>query len=286
VLTRRISGSIGDTASPPREWRASFNPEGESMQLDVFMAEVFGTMILILLGDGVVAGVLLAKSKSNNSGWVVITFAWAFAVFAGVVVAGPFSGAHLNPAVTIGIYANDLLAGNEIDAALFGTYIAGEMIGAMIGAFLVFLHYYPHWAVTEDPGLKLAVFSTGPAIRNTVWNFWSEVVGTFVLVFVIFCFGNNAGPETGGLASLGALPVAFLVLVIGMSLGGTTGYAINPARDLGPRIMHAILPIPGKGSSDWAYSWIPVVGPLVGGVVAAIVYQLIFVTTIVDAAAA
>jgi glycerol uptake facilitator protein len=284
VLTRRILGSIGDVASPPREWRASFNPEGESMQLDIFMAEVFGTMILILLGDGVVAGVLLAKSKANNSGWVVITFAWAFAVFAGVVVAGPFSGAHLNPAVTIGIYAKDLLAGNEIDVALFGTYIAGEMIGAMIGAFLVFLHYYPHWAVTEDPGLKLAVFSTGPAIRNTVWNFWSEVVGTFVLVFVIFAFGNWAGPETGGLAALGAFPVAFLVLVIGMSLGGTTGYAINPARDLGPRIMHAILPIPGKGSSDWAYSWIPVVGPLVGGVVAAIVYQLIFVTTIVDAA--
>jgi glycerol uptake facilitator protein len=254
------------------------------MQLDIFMAEVFGTMILILLGDGVVAGVLLAKSKANASGWVVITFAWAFAVFAGVVVAGPFSGAHLNPAVTLGIFANDMLAGKEIDVALFGTYIVAEMIGAMIGAFLVFLHYYPHWAVTEDPGLKLAVFSTGPAIRNTVWNFWSEVVGTFVLVFVIFAFGNWAGPETGGLASLGALPVAFLVLVIGMALGGTTGYAINPARDLGPRIMHAILPIPGKGSSDWNYSWIPVVGPLVGGLVAAIVYQLIFVTTIVEAA--
>ena len=255
------------------------------MQLDIFMAEVFGTMILILLGDGVVAGVLLAKSKANASGWIVITLAWAFAVFAGVVVAGPFSGAHLNPAVTIGIYANDLLAGNEIDVALFGTYIAGEMIGAMIGAFLVFLHYYPHWAVTEDPGLKLAVFSTGPAIRNTVWNFLSEVIGTFVLVFVIFCVREQRrAATTGGLASLGALPVAFLVLVIGLALGGTTGYAINPARDLGPRIMHAILPIPGKGSSDWAYSWIPVVGPLVGGVVAAIVYQLIFVTTIVEAA--
>jgi len=251
------------------------------MQLDILMAEIFGTMILILLGDGVVAGVLLAKSKANASGWIVITTAWAFAVFAGVVVAGPFSGAHLNPAVTLGIYTKDLLAGNEIDVALFGTYIVGEMIGAMIGAFLVFLHYYPHWAETEDQGLKLAVFSTGPAIRNTVWNFVSEVIGTFVLVFVIFCFGNNAGPESG-LASLGALPVAFLVLVIGLALGGTTGYAINPARDLGPRIMHQILPIPGKGSSDWAYSWIPVVGPLVGGAVAAIVYQLIFVTTIVD----
>jgi glycerol uptake facilitator protein len=256
------------------------------MQLDIFLAEVFGTMILILLGDGVVAGVLLAKSKANASGWIVITMAWAFAVFAGVVVAGPFSGAHLNPAVTIGIYTKQLLVDGTFDAALFGTYIAGEMIGAMIGAFLVFLHYYPHWAVTEDPGLKLAVFSTGPAIRNTVFNFISEVIGTFVLVFVIFCFGNNVGPETGGLASLGALPVAFLVLVIGLSLGGTTGYAINPARDLGPRIMHAILPIPGKGTSDWAYSWIPVVGPLVGGVVAAIVYQLIFVSQIVDAAAA
>jgi glycerol uptake facilitator protein len=254
------------------------------MQLDIFMAEVFGTMILILLGDGVVAGVLLAKSKANASGWIVITTAWAFAVFAGVVVAGPFSGAHLNPAVTIGIYTNDILAGNEIDAALFGTYIVGEMIGAMLGAFLVFIHYYPHWAETEDPGLKLAVFSTGPAIRNTAFNFISEVIGTFVLVFVIFCFGNNVGPTEGGLASLGALPVAFLVLVIGLALGGTTGYAINPARDLGPRIMHQILPIPGKGGSDWAYSWIPVVGPLVGGVVAAVVYQLIFVTTIVEAA--
>jgi glycerol uptake facilitator protein len=262
------------------------------MSLEVLMAEIFGTMILILLGDGVVAGVLLAKTKSNASGWIVITMAWAFAVFAGVVVAGPWSGAHLNPAVTLGIYTRDLIKGVPIDAALFGTYIVGEMIGAMLGAFLVFLHYYPHWAETEDPGLKLAVFSTGPAIRNTVWNFVSEVIGTFVLVFVIFCI---AGPSIGGLAvtdtavkavsiglgSVGALPVALLVLVIGLALGGTTGYAINPARDLGPRIMHAILPIPGKGSSDWAYSWIPVVGPLVGGVVAAVVYQVIFVETVV-----
>jgi len=248
------------------------------------MAEIFGTMILILLGDGVVAGVLLAKSKANASGWIVITTAWAFAVFAGVVVAGPFSGAHLNPAVTLGLAVNTVLAGGELDATLFGTYIVAEMVGAMIGAFLVFLHYYPHWAETEDQGLKLAVFSTGPAIRNTVWNFISEVIGTFVLVFVIFCFGNN-NADAGGLGAVGALPVAFLVLVIGLALGGTTGYAINPARDLGPRIMHAILPIPGKGGSDWSYSWIPEVGPLVGGVVAAIVYQLIFVTTVVEAAA-
>ncbi len=256
------------------------------MNSEILFAEIFGTMILILLGDGVVAGVLLAKSKANASGWIVITMAWAFAVFCGVVVAGPFSGAHLNPAVTIGIYTRDLILGgpNPMDLPTFGTYIIGEMIGAMLGAFLVFIHYYPHWVETEDPGLKLAVFSTGPAIRNTVFNFISEVIGTFVLVFVIFAFGNNVGPTSGGLASLGALPVAFLVLVIGLSLGGTTGYAINPARDLGPRIMHAILPIPGKGNSDWGYSWIPVVGPLVGGVLAAIIYQSVFVSLVVNAA--
>ena len=259
------------------------------MQLDILMAEIFGTMILILLGDGVVAGVLLAKSKANASGWIVITMAWAFAVFAGVIVAGPFSGAHLNPAVTIGIYTKDAIAGTSIDVALFGTYIVGEMIGAMLGAFLVFIHYYPHWAETEDPGLKLAVFSTGPAIRNTVFNFISEVIGTFVLVFVIFAFsgwGDAATKTPAGLGALGAVPVALLVLVIGLALGGTTGYAINPARDLGPRIMHAILPIPGKGDSDWGYSWIPVVGPLVGGVVAAIVYQIIFVEMVVKQAGA
>jgi glycerol uptake facilitator protein len=262
------------------------------MQLDIFMAEVFGTMILILLGDGVVAGVLLAKTKANmttgvgnSNGWIVITMAWAFAVFAGVVVAGPFSGAHLNPAVTLGLAVNSVLDGGTLDLGLFITYIAGEFVGAMIGAFLVFLHYYPHWAETEDKGLKLAVYCTAPAIRNTTWNFVGEVIGTFVLVFVIFTFGNNGSADgvtiaKGGMAAVGALPVALIVLVIGLSLGPTTGYAINPARDLGPRIMHAILPIPGKGGSDWEYSWIPVVGPLTGGVLAAIVYQLIFVPTI------
>lgn len=249
------------------------------MQLDIFMAEVLGTMLLILLGDGVVAGVLLAKSKANSSGWIVITMAWAMAVFTGVVVAGPFSGAHLNPAVTLGLYTNTLLNGGEIDGALFITYILGEFVGAMIGAFLVWLHYYPHWAETEDPGLKLAVFSTGPAIRNVTFNFISEVIGTFVLVFVVLAFGDNSG-----LAGLGPLSVALLVLVIGLALGGTTGYAINPARDLGPRIMHYILPIAGKGSSDWEYSWIPVVGPLTGGVIAALVYKFIFVELVVKAA--
>ena len=250
------------------------------MQLDIFMAEVLGTMMLILLGNGVVAGVLLAKTKANASGWLVITTAWAMAVFVGVVVAGPFSGAHLNPAVTLGLAANSALAGEAIDFALFSTYIAGQFVGAFIGAFLVFLHYYPHWAETEDAGLKLACFSTGPAIRNPVWNFVSETIGTFVLVFAVLTFAANPG-----IVGLGPLTVALVVLVIGLSLGPTTGYAINPARDLGPRIMHAILPIPGKGSSDWEYSWIPVAGPLAGGVVAAIVHQFVFVELIVKAAA-
>jgi glycerol uptake facilitator protein len=238
--------------------------------VEKFLAEVLGTGALILLGDGVVAGVLLAKSKAQNSGWIVITTAWAFAVFTGVVIAGPISGAHINPAVTFGLAVNGATPWAEVPV-----YIVGQMIGAFIGAVLVFLHYYPHWELTEDANLKLAVFSTGPAVRSYTWNFVSEVIGTFVLVFTIFAFANNTGPAEG-LASLGALPVAFLVLVIGLSLGGTTGYAINPARDLGPRIAHFLLPIPGKRDSDWSYSWVPVVGPLVGGALAAIVYQLTF----------
>ena len=236
----------------------------------ILLGEIFGTMFLILLGDGVVAGVLLAKSKAQNAGWIVITAAWAFAVFVGVVVAGPFSGAHLNPAVTVGLAVQ-----GATPIANVPFYLVGEMVGAMIGAALVALHYWPHWVETEDPGLKLAVFSTGPAIRNYPLNFISEVIGTFVLVFVVLAFGSNG--SAAGLAALGALPVALLVFSIGMSLGGTTGYAINPARDLGPRIIHQLLPIPGKGSSDWAYSWIPVVGPIVGGVVAALVYQGVWV---------
>ena len=238
------------------------------MSAEKFLAEVFGTAILILLGDGVVAGVLLARSKAQNSGWIVITTAWAFAVFCGVVVAGPISGAHLNPAVTLAVAINGGITWDQVP----GYWIA-EMLGAFIGGVLVFLHYYPHWGETEDANLKLAVFSTGPAIRSTTWNFVSEVIGTFVLVFVIFAFANNG---QAGLAALGALPVALLVLVIGLALGGTTGYAINPARDLGPRIAHFLMPIPGKRDSDWSYSWIPVVGPLVGGALAAVVYQLVF----------
>jgi glycerol uptake facilitator protein len=237
--------------------------------VEKFLAEVLGTGALILLGDGVVAGVLLSKSKAQNSGWIVITMAWAFAVFVGVIIAGPISGAHLNPAVTVGLAVNGATPWAEVPV-----YFAGEMLGAFIGAVLVFLHYYPHWEVTEDANLKLAVFCTAPAIRSTTWNFVSEVIGTFVLVFAIFAFAPMG--SAAGLASLGALPVALVVLVIGLALGGTTGYAINPARDLGPRIAHWLLPIPGKRDPDWAYSWIPVVGPLVGGALAAVVYQVTF----------
>jgi glycerol uptake facilitator protein len=233
-----------------------------------FLAEVLGTGALILLGDGVVAGVLLTRSKAQNAGWIVITLAWGLAVFCGVIIAGPVSGAHINPAVTLAVAWNGGLPWAEVPV-----YWLGQMVGAFLGAVLVFLHYYPHWEATEDADLKLAVFSTGPAIRTTTWNFISEVIGTFVLVFVIFAFANNG---SAGLAALGALPVALLVVVIGLALGGTTGYAINPARDLGPRIAHFLLPIAGKRDSDWSYSWIPVVGPLVGAVLAAIVYQLAF----------
>ncbi len=244
---------------------------------NIFLAEVFGTGLLILLGDGVVAGVLLAKSKSNNAGWIVITAAWAFAVFVGVVVAGPISGAHLNPAVTIGLAVTGGITWGQVPE-----YLIGEFVGAMIGATLVTIHYWDHFKATEDQGLKLAVFSTGPNIRNLPLNFVSEVIGTFVLVFVVLAFGTNGTADgvhiaKGGMAALGALPVAILVFSIGLSLGGTTGYAINPARDLGPRIIHAILPVPGKGGSDWEYSWVPVVGPIVGGIVAALVYNGVWV---------
>ena len=232
--------------------------------MEIFLGELLGTGILILLGDGVVAGVLLARSKAENSGWIVITMAWGLAVFAGVVVAGPITGAHLNPAVTIGLAVAGVTPWSDVPV-----YIAGEFAGAMIGAALVYLHYFPHWGATADADLKLAVFSTGPAIRSPLWNTVSEIIGTFVLVFVVLMFGNMG--DAAGLAALGALPVALLVVVIGLSLGGTTGYAINPARDLGPRIVHQLLPIPGKRDSDWSYSWVPVVGPIIGGVLAAIV---------------
>ena len=238
-----------------------------------FLGEIVGTALLILLGDGVVANVLLAKSKGNNAGWIVITTGWALAVFVGAFSVASVSGAHLNPAVTIGLAVAGKFGWDQVPI-----YIVGQFIGAFIGATLVWLLYYPHWAETADQGLKLAVFSTGPAIRNPLWNLIGEIIGTFVLVFGIFAIKGAVMQEASGaavpigLGALGILPVAFLVWGIGLSLGGPTGYAINPARDLGPRIMHFLLPIAGKGGSDWGYSWIPVVGPIVGAVIAGALY--------------
>ena len=231
--------------------------------MNAFLGELIGTMLLILLGDGVVANVLLKGTKGNNSGWIVITMGWALAVFVGVIVASAASGAHLNPAVTVGMaYAG------KISWELLPKYIGAQLLGATIGAFLVWIQYKQHFDATEDGNAKLGVFCTGPAIRSPFWNFLSEAIGTFVLVFAALSISS----PTGGLGSLDALPIAGVVAVIGLSLGGTTGYAINPARDIGPRIMHAILPIPRKRDSDWGYAPIPIFGPIVGGLIAAIVH--------------
>ena len=234
------------------------------------MAELIGTMLLILLGDGVVANVLLTDTKGHNGGWIVITAAWGLAVYVGVVVAGPYSGAHLNPAVTIGLAIAGKFAWNKVLS-----YIAGQLIGASIGALLVWLMYYNHFQRNNKPDAILAVFCTGPAIRNYTSNVISEIIGSFVLVFTVFYIvgGEITTSKTPiGLGSVGALPVALLVWVIGLSLGGTTGYAINPARDLGPRIVHFFVPIKNKGTSDWAYAWIPVIGPIIGAAIAAFLY--------------
>jgi len=231
----------------------------------IFFSELIGTALLIILGNGVVANVVLNKTKGHNSGWIVITFGWAIAVFVGVFVAAKTSGAHLNPAVTI---AFAFL--KKITASQVPIYFAGQFLGAMTGACIVWLVYQLHFSATEDAGAKLAVFSTRPSIRNTPNNLLNEVIGTFVLVFGVLYMAAPAS----SLGALDALPVSLLVLGIGLSLGGTTGYAINPARDLGPRLMHAILPIKGKGSSDWSYSWIPVIGPAIGGLLAAILFSL------------
>jgi len=233
--------------------------------VSIFGAEVIGTAILILLGDGVVAAVLLAHSKAQNSGWIVITFGWGMAVAMAVFAVGQFSGAHLNPAVTFGFALEGTIKWSKVPE-----YLGGEFVGAFIGATLVFLAYSNHWRETEDPGLKLAVFSTAPAIRNTVANIITEIIGTFVLVFGVLAIVANKDTVASGLVPL---LVGLLVLGIGLSLGGPTGYAINPARDLGPRIMHAILPIPGKGPSDWSYAWIPVVAPLIGGGLGALAFK-------------
>lgn len=235
-----------------------------------FLAEFIGTTLLILLGNGVVANVVLNETKGNGGGWIVITTAWALAVFVGVVVAGPYSGAHLNPAVSLGLAIAGKFAWTQVLP-----YTLAQLLGAMLGSTLVWLKYKDHFDATEDQSLKLACFSTNPAIRNRFLNLLSEFIGTFVLIFVIFHFTNAEITDTKtplGLGSIGAMPVMLLVWAIGLSLGGTTGYAINPVRDLGPRIMHAILPVKGKGNSDWSYSWIPVIGPLLGAGFAALIY--------------
>ena len=243
--------------------------------MNPFFAEMVGTAILVLLGDGVVANVVLKQSKGHNSGWIVISTGWGLAVFVGVYSVALISGAHINPAISVGL----AVAGN-FPWAEVPIYIAAQMIGAFIGAVLVWLTYLPHWVETEDQATKLIVFATAPAIRDTKANFIAEVIGTFMLMFGVFLIkGAALEPTTHhavpiNLGAIGALPVAFLVWAIGLSLGGPTGYAINPARDLGPRFAHAVLPIPDKGGSDWGYSWVPVAGPLVGTVIAALLFLL------------
>ncbi len=244
----------------------------------VLVPEIVGTMILILLGDGVVANVVLNRSKGQNSGWIVITAGWGLAVAVAVYAVGRFSGAHINPAVTIA-----LASVGAIPWSIVPTYIVGQMIGAFIGAVLVYLAYLPHWAETEDANLKLGVFSTGPAIRKPAQNLLTEVIGTAMLVFgVMAIVGHFTGPaiedislRQGFSVAFPPLLVGFLVWAIGLSLGGPTGYAINPARDLGPRIAHSVLPIPGKRDSDWGYAWIPVVGPIIGGIIGAMLYATV-----------
>ncbi len=232
-----------------------------------FFAEFIGTALLILLGDGVVANVLLKGTKGENAGWIVITFGWGMAVFAAVFCVASFSGAHINPAVTIGLAIAGKFAWAQVPA-----YLIAQFLGAALGAFLTWLHYRPHFLHTENGDLKLGVFCTAPEIRNSPANFISEAIGTFVLVFGVLYM---AAPENG-LGALDALPVGLLVLAIGLSLGGTTGYAINPARDLSPRIMHALLPLgKGKRDSDWGYAWIPVLGPFAGGALAALAYGVL-----------
>jgi glycerol uptake facilitator protein len=249
--------------------------------MEIFTAELIGTAILILFGDGVVAGVLLAHSKAENGGWIVITLGWGLAVAIAVYAVGQFTGAHINPAVTISFALTESFG---LEWGDVHKYLLGQFAGAMIGALLVYLAYLNHWRATDDPGLKLAVFSTGPAIRSKPHNLVTEIIGTFILIFGVLAivghFSEEVIGEAGLTTALGqAFPpllIGFLVVAIGLSLGGPTGYAINPARDLGPRIMHAILPIPGKGTSDWDYAWIPVVGPIVGGSLGALAYHLFF----------
>jgi len=243
-----------------------------------YLAEFLGTALLILLGNGVVANVVLPKTKGSGSGWIVITFGWGMAVFVAVWCVGPISGAHINPAVTMGLAIAEKFAWNRVPG-----FVLAQVLGAIVGAVLVFLIYRDHYAESDDPDAKLATFATGPAIRNLSANLLSEMIGTFVLMFAVLRavepsisrdLSDPEGPGLKiGLGALGALPVGLLVLAIGLSLGGTTGYAINPARDLGPRIAHTLLPIRGKRDSDWAYAFIPIVGPLLGAIFAVVLWS-------------
>lgn len=234
--------------------------------MSAFLGEFIGTALLIILGGGVCAAVNLKKSFAHNSGWIVITMGWGLAVAIAAYAVGSISGAHLNPAVTIGLAFKGSFPWSDVPG-----YIIAQMLGAMLGACIVYLHYLPHWKETEDAGAKLGVFATGPAIPNTFANLLSEMIGTFVLVLGILAIGANEFAD-----GLNPFIIGFLIVSIGLSLGGTTGYAINPARDLGPRIAHFLLPIPGKGGSNWKYAWIPVVGPMLGGSLAGLFYQVVF----------
>jgi glycerol uptake facilitator protein len=245
-----------------------FSKGKESVGMTEFLAELIGTMILILLGCGVCAAVSLKKSHAQGAGWIVIIFGWGFAVLVAAYMVGHYSGAVLNPALAIGLAFAGKLAWSKLPI-----FILAELIGAFLGAVLVYLHYYPHWEITEDPGTKLGVFCTGPAVPHTWSNLLGEIIGTFVLVLAILSFGEEAVGFGSGVQTMA---VGFLIVSIGASLGGTTGYAINPARDLAPRLAHALLPIAGKGGSNWGYAWIPVFGPVIGAIAAAVLYTSVF----------
>jgi glycerol uptake facilitator protein len=252
----------------------------EQIRMSPVVAEFIGTAILVTFGNGVVANVVLSRTKGNNSGWIVITAGWALAVFVGVFSSQSFSGAHLNPAVTLAMAQAGKFPWSNVAG-----YVLAQLLGGLTGGILVFLFYREHFKVTGDGSAKLACFSTGPNIRNLPQSFFCEAVGTFLLVLPVFLMTDAkiklptaAGAQSEviiGLGTLGALPVGLLVFAIGLSLGGTTGYAINPARDLGPRLAHALLPIPGKRDSDWAYGWIPVLAPLTGGMLAACAHSML-----------
>lgn len=244
----------------------------ETLEIPIFLQcffEFLGTFVMILLGCGVVACTTLKGSKGFGGGWIVITIAWGLAVMCGVFIAGPYTGAHLNPAVTVGL----ALAG-KFDWGMVIPYMISQFIGAFLGAVTVYYFYKDHFDATEEKEAKLGVFATIPAIKNLKRNFLSETIGTFVLILVILFLAERGNTSEVGLGSIGALPVAFLVIVIGMALGGTTGYAINPARDLGPRLAHHLLPIKGKGSSQWKYAWVPIAGPILGAAFAVLVFYL------------